>query len=153
MSPEKNFLRNNFSSFTSQRRVGELFFQVTSCANITNSFCVDPVNLSDKTSKQEELVDIQSDETAKQSIMHAPLFKFWLSMPFCTLYLLKLFPAIRFSYHVEMRARIFNAVECKIKKLKLFYCTIRLHPSLIIRWRKSKHTNHIKFTRVSYYVY
>ena len=49
------------------------FPRVTCCAYITNPFCVDPVSVYIGTGGQEELIHIQSDETAKMNIRHAPL--------------------------------------------------------------------------------
>ena len=53
----------------------------TSCAYSINLFFVDPVGLPVGTEKQEELIDIQTDETAKTKHNECACpINFWLSM-------------------------------------------------------------------------
>ena len=54
------------------------FPSVTSCTNTINLFSVDPVDLPVGFGKQEELIDIQSDEKNEHKA-YIPL-KLWLSM-------------------------------------------------------------------------
>ena len=68
MRPALNFSTSDFSSFTSQRRVGKLFSTSNLCSYISNQFCVDPVSVYIGTGGQEELIHIQSDKTAKMNI-------------------------------------------------------------------------------------
>ena len=56
------------------------FPDLTCCAYITNPFSVDPVDLPVGTGEQEELIDIQADDTAKTKHKECSPINFWLSM-------------------------------------------------------------------------
>ena len=52
----------------------------TSCSYITDPFSVDPDNLPVGTREQEELIDVQEDQTAKKQRKECSAINFWLSM-------------------------------------------------------------------------
>lgn len=56
------------------------FPDVTCCAYIANPFSVDPADLPVGTGEQEELIDIQADETAKTKHKECSPVNFWVSM-------------------------------------------------------------------------
>ncbi|XP_068239973.1 zinc finger BED domain-containing protein 5-like [Palaemon carinicauda] len=58
----------------------QYFPDVTCCAYVTNPFSVDPANLLVGTGEQEELIDIQADETAKTKHKECSPLNFWVSM-------------------------------------------------------------------------
>ena len=101
------------------------YFPQVACAYSTNPFCVDVVNLPVGSGEQEELGDIQDDETAKTEHKLCNLFNLWLSMTssYHTFAKQAIPHLLIFSYHVGIRARILNAVKCKIKKPNLSHCS------------------------------
>uniref|UniRef100_UPI00358DF206 zinc finger BED domain-containing protein 5-like n=1 Tax=Myxine glutinosa TaxID=7769 RepID=UPI00358DF206 len=56
------------------------FPDVTCCAYIANPFSVDPGDLPVGTGEQEELIDVQADETAKTKHKECSPMNFWVSM-------------------------------------------------------------------------
>ena len=56
------------------------FPEVTCCAYITNSFSVDPADLSVGIGEQEALIDTQSEKTAKAKHKECCPINFWVSM-------------------------------------------------------------------------
>ncbi len=56
------------------------FHDVTCCAYIANPFSVDPADLPVGTGEQEELINIQADETAKTKHKECSPVNFWVSM-------------------------------------------------------------------------
>ncbi|XP_078487931.1 zinc finger BED domain-containing protein 5-like [Ciona intestinalis] len=56
------------------------FPDMTCCAYITNPFLVDPSLLPVGTGEQEDIIDIQSDETAKTLHKESSPINFWLNM-------------------------------------------------------------------------
>ena len=100
------------------------FLQEAGCAYIADPLCADPVNLQVGTGEQEELTDIQSNEASKvehKSYTRTQLLaEHGLFVPYTSPSSYS--PAINFSYLTGRRAKILNAVECKIKKPKSSYC-------------------------------
>ena len=56
------------------------FPDTTSCPYITDPFSVDPADLPVGTGEQEELIDMQEDQTAKKQHEKCSAINFWLSM-------------------------------------------------------------------------
>ena len=56
------------------------FPDATSCAYITDPFSVDLADLLVGTGEQEELIDMQEDQTAKKQRKECSAINFWLSM-------------------------------------------------------------------------
>ena len=56
------------------------FPDLVSCTYAVNPFCIDPALLPVGTGEQEEIIDIQVDDTAKSKLNECSLIDFWLIM-------------------------------------------------------------------------
>ena len=56
------------------------YFPDVTCAYVANPFSADPADLPVRTKEQEELIDIQADETAKTKHKECSPLNFWVSM-------------------------------------------------------------------------
>ncbi|XP_068215810.1 zinc finger BED domain-containing protein 5-like [Palaemon carinicauda] len=56
------------------------YFLDVTCAYVANPFSVDPADLPVETGEQEEIIDIQADETAKTKHKECFTLNFWVNM-------------------------------------------------------------------------
>ena len=96
------------------------FLDVACCAYSINPFSMDPADVPVGTGEQEELIDMQTDETAKIKQKECCPINFWLSVAssYPNLACVVVSRLLICSIYLGMRTRVFSFVDHQIEKPK-----------------------------------